>query len=173
MVVNKYAKGKAKFEYTEFDESNNIIDDKDMEEIDTIELNDFYDSLPSFHNINNEKQKYNNEQISLIKNWDSITETIFKGIIESQGFLENSFCIKCKKEASVRCLDCGSNIYFCHDCDIYCHDVINMFHQRITKDNHVNIPIKAIRLSQICSGECQHEILKVLCVDIRGIIKNY
>lgn len=168
MVVNKYAKGKKKYEHSE---PNNIDDDKHMEDIDenVEELNDFYDSLPLFHDIKDEKKKYYNEQVSLEENWNSITETIFKRIIESQGFLENPFCIKCKKEAFLRCLDCGPNVYFCYDCDIYFHDVINIFHQRITKDNQVNIPIEPIRLSQICLGKCEHEILKVLCVDIKGI----
>ena len=46
-----------------------------------------------------------------------------------------------------------------------------MFHQRITKNN--DIFTKVIKLSQICSEECKHEVLKVLCVDIKGIIKMF
>ncbi len=127
------------------------------------------DDLPLFHN---KKQKYLNDQISLTKNWESITETIFKGIIKNQGFSEKSLCIKCKKEASLRCLDCGPNIYFCYECDTYFHNIINIFHQRITKNNQVT-PIKIAKLPQIClEKECKHEILKVLCIDIKGIIKT-
>ena len=133
-------------------------------------MNDFDDSLPPFHDISNKKQKYYKDQISLAKNWNSITEPIFKGIVESQGFSENPFCIKCNKKAYLKCLDCGPNVYFCYDCNTYFHDKVNIFHQRITKDNQINISIKAIRLSQICLGECKHEVLKVLCVDIKGII---
>src|SRR2546429_7564173 len=44
--------------------------------------------------------------------------------------LPQSFCIKCKNEAFFRCLDCGPNIYFCHDCHIYFHDA---FHKQVTK----------------------------------------
>src|SRR5687767_6923850 len=120
-MVNKYAKGKARFEHHEFKESNNIIGessesnnimDNEYMEIDENEENYFCD-------ISNKKQKYYNDQISLVNNWDSITEIIFKGIIESQGFVEKPFCIKCKKEAFLRYLDCGPNIYFCYECDIY------------------------------------------------------
>jgi hypothetical protein len=169
IVVNKYAKGKAKYVHHESNKTDNI-DEEYMENIDenTEEWNDYHDS---FHNIKNEKQKYYNDQISLVENWKLIIPTIVNSMIEGQGFSENSFCIKCKKEAILRCLDCGPNIYFCYDCDIFFHDVINIFHQRITKNSQCDTFTKAIRLSQICSGKCEHEILKVLCVDIKGIVK--
>ena len=132
------------------------------------------DYLPSFYNdINNKKQKYRNDQISLVENWNSITEIIFNGIIESQGFSENSLCIKCKKTAFLRCLDCGPNIYFCYECDTYFHNIINIFHRRITKDDEINNFTKIIKLPQICLGKCNHEIFKVLCIDIKGIINFY
>jgi hypothetical protein len=167
MIVNKYSKGKEKYEHHESNKSDNI-DDEYMENID--ENTEEWDDN-SFHYIKNEKQKYYKEQISLVENWKSITPTIFNSIIEGQGFSENSFCINCKKEAILRCLDCGPNIYFCYDCDIFFHNIINIFHQRITKNN--DIFTKVIKLSQICSGECKHEVLKVLCVDIKGIIKMF
>ncbi|CAB5372155.1 unnamed protein product [Rhizophagus irregularis] len=167
MIVNKYAKGKAKYEHYESNKSGNIDENDEYMDIDenTEEWDDFYNA---FHDIKNKKQKYYNEQISLMENWQSIIPIIFNSIIEGQGFSENSFCIKCKKEAILKCLDCGPNIYFCHDCDILFHDVINIFHQRITKNSQDNSSTKIIRLSQICLGECKHEILKVLCVDIKG-----
>ena len=79
--------------------------------------------------MKDKKNKYYNDQVSLVENWKSIIPTIFNSIIEGQGFSENSFCIKCKKEAILKCLDCGLNIYFCYDCDIFFHDVVNIFHQ--------------------------------------------
>ena len=79
--------------------------------------------------MKDKKNKYYNDQVSLVENWKSIIPTIFNSIIEGQGFSENSFCIKCKKEAILKCLDCGPNIYFCYDCDIFFHDVVNIFHQ--------------------------------------------
>lgn len=173
MIVNKYAKGKAKYEHYESNKSGNIDEnDEYMEDIDenTEECGDFYNA---FHDIKNKKQKYYNEQISLMENWKSIIPITFNSIIEGQGFSENSFCIKCKKEAILKCLDCGPNIYFCYDCDIFFHDVINIFHQRINNNGQDNSSTKIIRLSQICLGECKHEILKVLCIDIKGIIKIF
>src|SRR3954453_6230728 len=124
MVVNKYAKGKAKYEhdksdniddeYMDIDDEYMEIGDEYMEDIEeTGEWNDCYNS---FHNIKNKKQKYYDEQISLVENWKSIIPTIFNSIIEGQGFSENPLCFKCKKEAIVKCLDCGPNIYFCYDC---------------------------------------------------------
>ena len=87
MVVNKYAKGKAKFEHSESkesmgesSESNNIMDNEYIKIDENARDDNFCDNLSS---ICNKKQKYYNDQISLVKNWNSITEIIFKGIIES------------------------------------------------------------------------------------------
>ncbi|GBB87582.1 hypothetical protein RclHR1_14040003 [Rhizophagus clarus] len=164
-IVNKYAKGKAKFDSESANESNKSSEFNDTIDNEYMEIDENVDCyLPLFHE---KKQKYLNDQISLTKNWESISETIFKGIIKSQGFFEKSPCIKCKKEAFLKCLDCGPNVYFCNECDRFFHDVINIFHRRIIKNNQVT-PIKITRLPQIClEKECKHEIIKVLCVDIK------
>ena len=174
MVVNKYARGKAKYEHNKSDniddEYMEIVDEhvEDMEDIGDEYMEDIKENTGD---IKIKKQKYYDEQISLVESWKSIIPTIFNSIIEGQGFSENPFCFKCKKEAIVKCLDCGQNIYLCYDCDIFFHNVINLFHQRITKNKQGDMFTKVIRLSQICLGECEHEILKVLCVDIKGISK--
>src|SRR6266536_1623124 len=84
IVVNKYAKGKTKYEHHETSNKSDDIDDKYMEDIDenTGEWDKNTGECDSFHNIKNEKQKYHDNQISLIKNWKSIIPTIFNSIIE-------------------------------------------------------------------------------------------
>ena len=65
--------------------------------------------------------------------WIAIRQNILQGRLEEEAFVCDSEgwteCVECHKNAAIcRCLDCGSNQYFCLDCSKSLHEKRNHFH---------------------------------------------
>ena len=61
--------------------------------------------------------------------WAEVRPKITSAIISSLGFQNGCVCVFCNSSpASIWCPDCASTAYFCEDCAIKLHGVINIFH---------------------------------------------
>lgn len=91
-------------------------------------------------------------------------------MVENSAIDRNRNCIKCKKPSTFRCMDCSSNAYFCSSCENLFHNGINIFHQRILleQENNGNHHNKMLKLPQICSENCEHQVFKILVVHLKG-----
>src|SRR5436190_6980645 len=96
------------------------------------------DIYKDISNSNITKDSYRNAQESLIENWKQISPKLFKIMVENNALDKKRKCSKCENDAILRCLDCGSDIYFCSRCEDLFHNNINVFHRKILldQDNH-------------------------------------
>ena len=67
-----------------------------------------WDELPSSNSINEEAK---------VKAWESVRYSLRNAVVESAAMPYNQLCVLCAEAvASIRCLQCGPNVYYCHDC---------------------------------------------------------
>ncbi|PKY60134.1 hypothetical protein RhiirA4_517405 [Rhizophagus irregularis] len=90
-------------------------------------------------------------------------------MVENNAIERNRKCIKCKKPSAFRCIDCGPNVYFCSYCENLFHNDINVFHQRISLEQKSNSN-QMVKLPQICSENCEHQVFRILVVHLKGQI---
>ena len=78
------------------------------------------EGLPSLHSIS---------QKAAVVAWGQVRSALLDAVIESNAMpADNPFCIKCSEAANYRCLQCAPWAYYCHQCYINSHTVINLFH---------------------------------------------
>ena len=93
--------------------------DEDWEgEVDSKEDREYTD-LPSLHEI---KRKSN------VVAWDSVRSSLRSVVVETNALPLNSVCSFCQSFASIRCMSCGSGVFFCIDCLKASHTKRNVFH---------------------------------------------
>lgn len=134
-----------------------------------IDENKLHTHCVNGQNFNAAKGLYRNAQKKLIDNWKEILPRLFNVMIENNALDKDRNCIKCKKPATFRCMDCGSDVYFCSVCEDLFHNNINIFHQRILLDQDSNSNHnRTLKLPQICSENCEHQAFKILVVHLKG-----
>jgi hypothetical protein len=114
------------------------------------------------------KDSYHNAQESLIENWKGVLPKLFNLMVENNALDKRHGCSKCENCANFRCLDCGSNVYFCSHCEDLFHHNINIFHRRISLNQEKQHHDKILKLPQICSGNCKHKVFKILVIHLNG-----
>lgn len=87
-------------------------------------------------------------------------------MVENNALDKKRKCAKCENDAILRCLDCGSDIYFCSHCEDLFHNNINVFHRKILLDQEKHN--KMLKLPQTCPGNCEHEIFEILVIHFNG-----
>jgi len=88
-----------------------------VEQPDSVDNAELFD--PSLHKITQE---------AAVANWNAIRPAILRAAIESSAMHANQSCCLCTNEATLRCLQCSSTGYFCHQCFCDIHKKINLFH---------------------------------------------
>ena len=129
---------------------------------------DDIDATSEEENFSSIKNTYKNAQKILSENWKKISSTIFNIMIENDAIDKNFKCFKCSLPAICRCLDCGSNVYFCLKCNNLYHKDINLFYRKLSIDNDIYEEI--VKLPQLCTKTCEHEIKEILIITLKGII---
>ncbi|CAB5396216.1 unnamed protein product [Rhizophagus irregularis] len=82
---------------------------------------------------------------------------------------KDSKCFKCNSPAICYCLDCGLNTYLCLECNTLYHKDINLFHRKVFISNIFDK--EEIKLPQLCTGFCEHEIKEISIINLKGIFK--
>jgi hypothetical protein len=119
-------------------------------------------------NFSSTKNAYKGAQQKLLENWKKISPKLFDLMIENEAIDKNLKCSKCSLPAVCCCLDCGTNVYFCLECNNLYHKDINLFHRKLSMD--CNIYEEIIKLPQLCKKHCEHEIKEILIINLKGII---
>ena len=60
--------------------------------------------------------------------WAKMRSFLRNTVVECSAMPSDQSCIKCPEAAVYRCLQCGSCVYYCHDCFSRAHSVTNIFH---------------------------------------------
>ncbi|GES96263.1 hypothetical protein GLOIN_2v1886648 [Rhizophagus clarus] len=169
VVINRYAKGNNKYRITnKFEKPVNNSDEMLDDEI--TNKNEWMDiDISEDEEFNSIKNTYKNAQKFLSENWKKISSKISNIMIENNAIDENSKCIRCGLPAICRCLDCGSNVYFCLKCSDLFHKDINLFHRKLSMNN--NICEETVKLPQLCMKNCEHEIKEILVINLKGAFK--
>ncbi|GBC10882.2 hypothetical protein GLOIN_2v1886648 [Rhizophagus irregularis DAOM 181602=DAOM 197198] len=149
VVINRYAKG--------MDEDRN---NDEWIDIDIIKEDENYSSA---------KNTYKNAQKNLSENWRKISPKLFDIMIENNAINKDSKCFKCNSPAICYCLDCGLNTYLCLECNTLYHKDINLFHRKVFISNIFDK--EEIKLPQLCTGFCEHEIKEISIINLKGIFK--
>ncbi|CAB4482642.1 unnamed protein product [Rhizophagus irregularis] len=164
IIIQKYQKG-----YKRFRINKNVTVKDEKVEWEDIDENKLHTHCVNGQNFNAAKGLYRNAQKKLIDNWKEILFRLFNVMIENNALDKDRNCIKCKKPATFRCMDCGSDVYFCSVCEDLFHNNINIFHQRILLDQDSNSNHnRTLKLPQICSENCEHQAFKILVVHLKG-----
>ncbi|CAB5388989.1 unnamed protein product [Rhizophagus irregularis] len=90
-------------------------------------------------------------------------------MIENNAINKDSKCFKCNSPAICYCLDCGLNTYLCLECNTLYHKDINLFHRKVFISNIFDK--EEIKLPQLCTGFCEHEIKEISIINLKGIFK--
>jgi hypothetical protein len=114
------------------------------------------------------KNTYKDAQKRLFENWKKISPKLFDLMIENEAIDKNPKCSKCSLPAVCYCLDCGTNIYFCLECNNLYHKDINIFHRKLSMN--YNTYVEIVKLPQLCKKNCEHEIKEILIINLKGII---
>ena len=89
------------------------------------------------------KTAYQQRREKQYYSWESIRQNLLNGRIEEEAFLFEQECCECGiGEATIRCLDCGFDQYFCDDCANKNHEKKNYFH--LLEMLKVNISIQIV-----------------------------
>lgn len=163
VVINRYAKGNNRYRAKNLSEEINIPVGGDESEDEWADINNTKDE--SYSSV---KNTYKDAQKRLFENWRKISPKLFDIMIENDAFDKNAKCFKCSLPATCRCLDCGSRIYLCLECNNLFHKDINLFHRKIFVNEIIGK--ENINLPQICSKFCEHDIKEVLVINLKGKI---
>lgn len=168
VIINRYAKGSNKYR-TENKSEKSINKPDEMSDDEITNNNEWMDidATSEDENFSSIKNTYKNAQKTLSENWKKILPKIFNIMVENDAVDKNSRCFRCSLPAICRCLDCGSNIYFCLRCNNLYHKDINLFHRKLSMDN--NIYEETIKLPQLCMDNCEHEVKEILVINLKGI----
>ena len=164
-IIRKYEVGKKRFR-----DEKNMTNEKSNE----LDENNIIYEVPNEQDekigVQNFKASYQNAQKNLFENWKEKLPKFFNIMVENNALLNDQKCFKCENPAISRCLDCGPNVYFCSSCEELFHDNINIFHQRIllNQKNEKNHNKEILNLPQICLGKCEHQVFKILIIDLKG-----
>ncbi|CAB4490608.1 unnamed protein product [Rhizophagus irregularis] len=168
VVINRYAKGSNKYRAKNL--SENIY--KSTEIVDEDRNNDEWidiDIIKEDENYSSAKNTYKNAQKNLSENWRKISPKLFDIMIENNAINKDSKCFKCNSPAICYCLDCGLNTYLCLECNTLYHKDINLFHRKVFISNIFDK--EEIKLPQLCTGFCEHEIKEISIINLKGIFK--
>ncbi|GBC40564.2 hypothetical protein GLOIN_2v1886648 [Rhizophagus irregularis DAOM 181602=DAOM 197198] len=145
VVINRYAKGSNKYRAKNL--SENIY--KSTEIVDEDRNNDEWidiDIIKEDENYSSAKNTYKNAQKNLSENWRKISPKLFDIMIENNAINKDSKCFKCNSPAICYCLDCEKFLS-------------NIFDK------------EEIKLPQLCTGFCEHEIKEISIINLKGIFK--
>jgi len=110
---------------------------------------------------------YQQKQITLETNWKTVINDIYNTMLENEAIPNNVTCINCDNFAVLRCLDCGSSIFYCNSCFKIYHHKINLFHRTLAIENF-QFQSNDIKLPQLCIGKCNHTIVRILTIQLKG-----
>jgi hypothetical protein len=96
-----------------------------------------------------------------------VTEDIYNIMLENDAIPSIATCVNCNDFAVLRCLDCGPKIFYCNSCFEIFHHKINLFHRTLILENF-QTQSNDIKLSQLCEGKCEHHIIKILAITLKG-----
>lgn len=156
-VIKKYEKGNKRFRMEE--EKTNGLEKGKINVLEEEKTNDNQEFVST---------SYCSAQKQLFENWKEILPKLFNIMVENNALSKNQQCLKCRNLADYRCLDCGSNVYFCSYCEELFHHNINIFHRRILLTLNQENQNKVLTLPQICIGKCEHQVFKILIIDLKG-----
>ncbi|CAB5368131.1 unnamed protein product [Rhizophagus irregularis] len=163
VINNKFSKGINKYKassYTKL-QVKQILEAKNDEYENTGEI-EFADNKSNHKNIS-----YQQRQITLSTNWKMGMDDIYNIMLENEAIPSNATCINCNNLAVLRCLDCGTKIFYCNSCFNIFHHKVNLFHRTLIFENF-QIQSNDVKLPQLCEGNCEHSIIRILTITLKG-----
>ncbi|CAB4480494.1 unnamed protein product [Rhizophagus irregularis] len=154
--INKYKASS----YTKL-QVKQILEAKNDEYENTGEI-EFADNKSNHKNIS-----YQQRQITLSTNWKMGMDDIYNIMLENEAIPSNATCINCNNLAVLRCLDCGTKIFYCNSCFNIFHHKVNLFHRTLIFENF-QIQSNDVKLPQLCEGNCEHSIIRILTITLKG-----
>ena len=94
-------------------------------------------------------------------------DDIYNITLENEAIPSNITCINCNNFAVLRCLDCRPKICYCNSCFEIFHHKINLFHRTLIIENF-QIQSNDVKLPQLCNGKCEHPIVRILAIQLKG-----
>jgi len=160
-VINKYAKGLNKFKI--FNQVKSLSNDENEEqsnnELENVEMD--------INNYESESTNYQQKQNKLATNWKIILDDIYHLMLDNEAILGDPTCFNCNDVATLKCMDCGPNIFYCDNCFNHFHGKINLFHCSVYLKNF-QFKSNEIKLPQLCKGKCEHSIKRILTIHLKG-----
>jgi len=123
------------------------------------------------NNYESQTTNYHKKQTKLAENWQTVLDDIYKSILNNETIPNDPSCFNCSNAATLKCMDCGPKIFYCDNCFNYFHSVINIFHCSIYIKNF-QVNTNEIKVPQLCEGECEHPLNKILAIHLKGMYKN-
>jgi hypothetical protein len=114
-----------------------------------------------------EQTNYQHRQNKLATNWMRILDDVYRLMLDNESISGNPACFNCNDAATLKCMDCGPNIFYCDDCFNYFHSKINLFHCSMYIKNF-HFKSNEIKLPQLCKGKCEHSIKRILTIHLKG-----
>lgn len=62
------------------------------------------------------------------KGWEQLRSKLLCVSVECSEMPLEQVCLFCDEEATIRCQDCGSQVFYCEHCWCNCHKKTNLFH---------------------------------------------
>lgn len=63
-----------------------------------------------------------------VAGWEKIRHLLRAAVTESEALPLKQVCLHCQASASMRCKQCGTKGYYCHQCFLDSHSSVNIFH---------------------------------------------
>ena len=163
-VINKYAKGLNKFKFFNQVESSSNNESEEKSNSNEWE-NDVDMDIDNYESA--EPTNYQQKQNKLATNWKIILDDIYCLMLENEAILDDTTCFNCNDVATLKCIDCGPNIFYCDNCFNHFHSKINLFHSSVNLKNF-QFRSNEIKLPQLCKERCEHSIKRILTVHLKG-----
>lgn len=96
-----------------------------------------------------------------------VLDDIYNIMLENEAIPSIATCINCNNFAALRCLDCGTKIFYCNSCFKIFHHKVNLFHRTLIFENF-QIQSNDVKLPQLCKGKCEHSIIRILAITLKG-----
>jgi len=166
VINNKYSKGIKKYKapgHTRLKAKQNLKNEDENEECEDIESKiELSDEAFNYKNMS-----YQQKQNILTSNWKIVLDDIYNVMLENEAIPSNATCFNCSNSAVLRCLDCGPKIFYCNSCFEIFHHKVNLFHRTVIIENF-QFQSNDIKLPQLCEGNCEHSIIKILTIQLKG-----
>ena len=86
------------------------------------------DNVSQSNQTGSQSQPENERLLRQNKKWKDCAPLVCKALVEEAGTKRCVQCINCGAPGVVRCHQCGPSIFFCFECGVHVHSIMNYHH---------------------------------------------